>query len=126
MHKKEYISSNIEYSSDGSAYYKNGMEIKDEQGSAIDVNAFKMLIKKEISSFTHKNFNNIIVLIGAGASVVCINGKIDNRFGKTVFMLAELINNALKDDINLYSLQELANLCKYEVPVEIHDNIENM
>ena len=31
MHKKEYISSNIEYSSDGSAYYKNGMEIKDEQ-----------------------------------------------------------------------------------------------
>lgn len=124
MHKKEYISSNIEYSSDGSAYYKNDMEIKDEQGNVIDVNAFKMLIKREISSFTHKNFNNIIVLIGAGASVVCINGKIDNRFGKTVFMLAELINNALKDDINLYSLQELANLCKYEVPVEIHDNVE--
>lgn len=114
-----YISPNAIYTSDNNIYYKNGDELKNEDGSSINDAAFSLLIKKETSFFIHKTFNNIIVLAGAGASVLCASGKIDNRFGKTVFMLAELINNVLNQDPNLFTLQELANLCKYNTPVEI-------
>lgn len=114
-----YISSNAIYTSDNNIFYKNGDELKNEDGNLMKDAAFNLLIKKETSFFIHKTFNNIIVLAGAGASVLCTSGKIDTRFGKTVFMLAELINDALKQDSNLFTLQELADLCKYNTPVEI-------
>lgn len=44
----------------------------------------KLAIKKEVSSFVHRAYSNIIVLIGAGASVLCINEDTDKRFGKTL------------------------------------------
>lgn len=114
-----YISNNTIYTSDNNIFYKNGDELKNDDGSLINVATFNLLIKKETSFFIHKTFNNVIVLAGAGASVLCTSGKVDARFGKTVFMLAELINNALKQDPNLFTLQELANLCKYNIPIEI-------
>ena len=40
------------------------------------------------------------------------------KFGKTVSMLAELINKELKTDSNCFTLQELADFCKYNVLVE--------
>lgn len=114
-----FISSNALYTSNNNVFYKNGDELKNEDGSLMKDATFSLQIKKETSFFIHKTFNNIIVLAGAGASVLCTSGKIDTRFGKTVFMLAELINDALKQDPNLFTLQELANLCKYNTPVEI-------
>lgn len=114
-----FISSNAIYTSNNNVFYKNGDELKNEDGSLMKDAAFSLQIKKETSFFIHKTFNNIIVLAGAGTSVLCTSGKIDARFGKTVFMLAELINDALKQDPNLFTLQELANLCKYNTPVEI-------
>lgn len=114
-----YISANSKYASEDDKFYKNGVIITNESGNSIDELAFKSLIKRETSSFIHKSFGNIIVLVGAGASVLCTSGKIDNRFGKTVFMLADLINTTLKQDSNLFTLQELAQLCKYNIPVEI-------
>lgn len=114
-----FISSNAIYTSDNSGFSKNGTLLTNEDGTLINNATFNLLIKKETSSFIHKTFNNIIVLASAGASVFCTSGKIDPRFSKTVFILAELINDALKQDPNLFTLQELANLCKYNTPVEI-------
>ena len=114
-----YISANSKYEFENNKFYKNGVILSKDDGSPIDEPTFKSLIKRETSSFIHKTFSNVIVLVGAGASVLCTSGGIDKRFGKTVFMLADLINNALKQDSNLFTLQELAQLCKYNVPVEL-------
>ena len=114
-----YISANSKYEFENNTFYKSGAILSKADGSPMDELTFKSLIKRETSSFIHKTFSNIIVLVGAGASVLCTSGKIDKRFGKTVFMLADLINNTLKQNSNLFTLQELAQLCKYNVPVEL-------
>lgn len=121
---EHYISSNAIYASNDNEFLKNNMVIEDEQGEVITEDAFKILVKKEVSSFIHKNFSNIIVLAGAGASVVCSQNGIDSRYGKTVSMLAGIINDVLKQDTNLYTLQELAKLCKYDIAVEVQGDNE--
>lgn len=119
----EYFkSSKANYTFEGSTFYKNGEPLKTEDDKNISDVSFKALVKKETSNFIHKNFTNIIVLAGAGASVVCHNNKIDPRFGKTVAMLADSINTELKKDSNSFTLQELADLCKYTIQVEISEN----
>ena len=119
--EKKYISPKAVFSGEGTKYYKNGIELTDEKGKAFDELLYKKAIKKETSSFIHRSYNNIVILIGAGASVLCTNNKIDRRFGKTVFMLAEEINKSLKQDGTLFTLQELADLCKYTEKVEIEN-----
>lgn len=115
----EYFkSANSKYTCDNDKYLKNGTPLEDEDGNDINDYTFKLLIKKEISHFIHKNYSNIIVLAGAGASVVSNDNNIRAEFGKTVPMLAELVNEKLKTDSSCFSLQELADFCKYNVPVE--------
>lgn len=115
----EYFKSvNNKYTYDNDKYLKNGTPLMDEDGNIINDASFKLLIKKEMSHFIHKNYDNIIVLAGAGASVVLNGNNICEKFGKTVSMLAELINKELKMDSNCFTLQELADFCKYNVPVE--------
>ena len=115
----EYFKSvNNKYTYDNDKYLKNGTPLMDEDGNIINDASFKLLIKKEMSHFIHKNYDNIIVLAGAGASVVLNDNNICEKFGKTVSMLAELINKELKMDSNCFTLQELADFCKYNVPVE--------
>lgn len=116
-----YVSPKSKYYCDEAKYYKNGAELVDEKNQPYNTAMFKAAIRKETSSFIHRAYRNIIVLIGAGASVCCTNGSIDDRFGKTVFMLAKVINEVLKQDPNLFSLQELADFCKYSVRVEQED-----
>ena len=113
-----YISSNTRYTYEDGKFFKNGMELTNENGDPLEEVMFKAFIKKETATFIHRAFSNIIVLVGAGASVLSTSGGIDNRFGKTVFMLAALINNTLKQDSSLFTLQEIAELCKYQIPVE--------
>ncbi|MBR2948858.1 MAG: SIR2 family protein [Lachnospiraceae bacterium] len=117
-----FISSNIKYAYEEGKYLKNGAELLDEDGKSIDAVLFKHYIQKETANFVHQNYSNIIVLVGAGASVLCTNNVIDNRFGKTVAMLADLINTELKTDSKYYSLQELSDLCKYPISVEVEEN----
>lgn len=119
--KEHYISSNSIYSSEDPLFFKNGIPLKNDEGNDIEQAEFKSLIKKETSSFIHKSFNNIIILIGAGSSVLCTAGTVDHRFGKTVSMLATLINDELKLNPSLFTLQELANMCKYDIPVEVSE-----
>lgn len=114
-----FISSNIKYAYEDGKYLKNGAELLDPDGKSIDDALFKRYIQKETANFIHQNYSNIIVLVGAGASVLCTNDVIDNRFGKTVAMLADLINSELKTDSTCYSLQELSDLCKYPITVEV-------
>lgn len=115
----EYFKSvNNKYTYDNDKYLKNGTPLMDEDGNIINDASFKLLIKKEMSHFIHKNYDNIIVLAGAGASVVLNDNNICEKFGKTVSMLAELINKELKMDSNCFTLQELTDFCKYNVPVE--------
>lgn len=115
----EYFKSiNNKYTYDNGKYLKNEIPLMDEDGNNINDALFKLLIKKETSHFIHKNYGNIIVLAGAGASVVLNGNNICEKFGKTVAMLAELINKELKMDSNCFTLQELADFCKYNVPVE--------
>lgn len=115
----EYFKSvNNKYTYDNDKYLKNETPLIDEDGNSINDASFKLLIKKETSHFIHKNYGNIIVLAGAGASVVLNGNNICVKFGKTVSMLAELINKELKTDSNCFTLQELADFCKYNVLVE--------
>lgn len=116
-----YLSPKSNYYFEGEKYYKNGTELKDEKDQPFTDDMFKSAIRKDNSSFIHRAYNSIIVLIGAGASVRTEEGSIDERFGKTVFMLAEEINEALKHDGKFFTLQELADLCKYSVSVERED-----
>lgn len=114
-----YLSSSCKYYKQNEVYMRNDMPLQDDKGEPIGQVMFKSLIKKETSHFIHNNFTNIIVLVGAGASVLCTEGQIDTRFGKTVAMLAKLINEALKTDSSCFTLQEMATLCKYEILVEV-------
>lgn len=115
----EYFKSvNNKYTCDNDKYLKNGTSLVDEDGNDINDHTFKLLIKKETLHFIRKNYSNIIVLAGAGASVVSNGNNIRAEFGKTVPMLAELVNEELKTDSSCFSLQVLADFCKYNVPVE--------
>lgn len=113
-----YLSPKSNYYIEEGKYFKNEEELKDDKDQPFTEVMFKSAIKKTNSAFIHRAYSNIIVLIGAGASVRCEDGAIDARFGKTVLMLAEKINEALKQDDSLFTLQELADFCKYTVPVE--------
>ena len=72
-----YISANSQYAYENEKYYKNGAVITNDTGNVVDEITFKSLIKKETSTFIHKSFSNIIVLVGAGASVLCNSGNIE-------------------------------------------------
>ena len=119
---KDFVSSNIEYSHDDDNLFKNGTVLLDEDNQKIENAVFKRYIHKEIANFIHQNYSNIIVLVGAGASVLSNKGEIDKHFGKTVAMLAEIINTELKEDSTCYSLQELCDLCRYPIQVEIQED----
>ena len=83
---ENFVSGNNIDTCDNGAYLKNGSVLLDENGNNIDEYTFKQLIKKETSNFIHKNYSNIVVLAGAGASVVSNGNGINANFGKTVPM----------------------------------------
>ncbi len=66
-----FISSNIRYAYDNNKYLKNGTPILNEDGDNIDEPCFKRYIQKETANFIYQNYNNIIVLVGAGAWIFC-------------------------------------------------------
>ena len=120
MRMKEYfISAKNRYTKSENKYLKNGAVLKSEKDEDIDEETFKDMIIREVSKFTHQTYDNVIALVGAGGSVVCTDDGINRKYGKTVFMLAELIDEKLEKDNNCYSLQELSDLCRYTIPTKI-------
>lgn len=84
---------------------------------------FELKVQQAVSDFINQSFDNVVVLAGAGASVVVNDQGLDPRFGKTVEMIARNINTQLKDlsTSTLFTLQELATKSKYNIPVEISE-----
>ena len=78
---------------------------------------FNEKIKLEVSKFMNEPFENVVVLAGAGASVVSNDTGIDSDFGKTVAMIAEDIAGKLNVEDDLFSLQELAFMSNYKEAV---------
>lgn len=71
---------------------------------------FKRLISEKIRKTIYgEKYSNIVFLAGAGASVVGGNPN----YGKTVKMIADDIFGKLHDMEDLYTLEELAEKCKY-------------
>lgn len=71
---------------------------------------FKRLISEKIRKTIYgEKYSNIVFLAGAGASVVGGN----SNYGKTVKMIADDIFGKLHDMEDLYTLEELAEKCKY-------------
>ena len=90
----------------GNKYYKNDEELKTEEGKD-DYNAqnFDNEIRSAVSGWVNNRFDNIVCLIGAGASVVLgEDQKPDKKYGQTVYMIAEKIFSVLSS--GKYSFDE--------------------
>ena len=123
--ENNYLSTNVALTSQKidnniSKYYRNSKEILNDEEKPISEEDFKNIIKHEIFSFIG-HFENIILLVGAGASVV---GDRDPRFGHTVDMLAKEVKKQLVEP-DYFSLDELSKMCKYYPKEEDNFNLED-
>lgn len=97
--------------------YYNSIGILKRQESNSDVTEsfsesdFKKLISEKIHKIIYgEKYSNIVFLAGAGASVVNNN----QNYGKTVKMIADDIFKKLHKSKSFFSLEELAQKCKYK------------
>ncbi|WEV54687.1 SIR2 family protein [Leuconostocaceae bacterium ESL0723] len=115
----------LSYEDEGQAkiYEENGEQLKTinpdtGKEAPYTEKEFNAKVRQATQRFMNRPIDHIIVLAGAGASVVVNNkGKIDQNFGKTVEMIAADINKTLSSDPRLYSLKELGKRSKYPKPV---------
>ena len=115
----------FEQTTESLTYLKNNLELRNlETNKLIDELAFKSLIKEEVSYFINRSFDNIIVLAGAGSSVVSIGSGIDKQYGRTVSDLTGEINKALLD--NASSLITLASQinCHYDLNFDFDHSVK--
>ena len=99
-------------------FNRNGQVLKTEEQESITEADFNLLIKNEVSRFIYP-FDNIVVLAGAGASIVNDdNGRPNEKYGHTIRMLAEAVDKVLNSAPSLFSVEELSNMCKYRIPLK--------
>lgn len=112
----ENLKDKFEYKRNGETLQKFSEISNNMNENIFDENDFKKLIKNFVSNFVNKSFDNIIVLAGAGASVVSEKGTINKSYGKTMKQIAELVNQELskKDKNKYYTLGELSKMSKFE------------
>ncbi|WP_347132532.1 SIR2 family protein [Staphylococcus hominis] len=116
----KFISKKVIFSRDDSnKYYKDKKELLDND-KPINEDIFNRLITNEIFTFMGP-FDNIVLLVGAGASVV---GNKDENYGYTVDMLGKEIKRQLKDP-NYFTLDDLILMCKYNQNSEDDFNLED-
>ena len=88
-------------STDDKVFKRNGEVMKEMDGQTITADKeitfvkFKRIVQSNVSEFINQAFSNIVVLVGAGASVVSTKDGIDPKYGKTVSMIAEDVLNKL-------------------------------
>lgn len=113
-----YLSNAISYGvdkiNDKEFFDSNGklekQESKDGSQNEFQEIDFKRLISEKIRKTIYgEKYSNIVFLAGAGASVVGGNPN----YGKTVKMIADDIFGKLHDMEDVYTLEELAEKCKY-------------
>lgn len=114
-----YLSNTISYGiekNDGNEFFDSHgvlekQNSKDESDNEFKESDFKRLISEKIRKTIYgEKYSNIVFLAGAGASVVGGNPN----YGKTVKMIADDIFEKLHDIDELYTLEELAEMCKYK------------
>lgn len=103
----------FEYKKNGEILQKFSEISNNINENIFDENDLKKLIKTFVSNFINKSYDNIIVLAGAGASVVLEKEKINGSYGKTMKMIAELVNQKLSEK-EYYSLEQLATMSNFE------------
>lgn len=137
MQERVYFDRDIELGQDiidgTEKFYLNKEVIKDDDVGLSAKQKFESKLKASLSRMLNQKYQNIIILFGAGASVVPtsnINPRPDPKYGKVVSMLANDVLNQLKGT-KYYTLNRLAELIKY--PTEefidsgkINDKIFNL
>lgn len=116
----EYFkSSSVIFSEDDNVFFQNNKRIESEDDSEFTKLDLDKLIKSELNTIINKRYDNILFLAGAGASVVLknynSNNPIDERYGKTVRMIADNVKEVLDRDISSYSIEELAKRSNFGV-----------
>lgn len=105
-------------------YFIGDMEIKeDDSGERMTFSQFEELVKKEVLKKVNKSFNNIVVLAGAGASIV------GEAKGKTVATLYQELSNILDGDEakeESYSFKKLNELGIISSDDVEKQNLENI
>lgn len=115
-----YKSSNSSYYQEEGKYYKNDeILVSSDETKEFDLKDLRKLIQQELNTILHTKFDNIVLLAGAGASVVVENGKINEEFGKTVSMIAQDVFDRLNERTDLYSLSDLSKITHFGDVTEI-------
>lgn len=104
-------------------YRKNSEYLINEEQEPISDEEFKTIVKKEIARFIHP-FDNIVVLAGAGASIVNDDtGWPNKNYGHTITMLTEAVDVFLEERPGLYSIEEMSEMCKYSEPLKLKNAV---
>ena len=114
-----YLSNSISYGADkidGKEFFDSlgkleKQESKDDSQNEFKESDFKRLISEKVRKTIYgEKYSNIVFLAGAGASVVGGNPN----YGKTVKMIADDVFEKLHGIAELYTLEELAEMCRYK------------
>lgn len=109
----------------GNIFYRDDNELKNQENEVIKEEEFNKLIKDEINGFIYP-FDNIVVLAGAGSSIVSDeNGNPMENYGHTVEMLSKKVYEALENNDEFYSVKELSKICSYSTKIYIEDSENN-
>ncbi|RDY67650.1 hypothetical protein DXT76_19170 [Halobacillus trueperi] len=120
--KKKWLVSNsdvVEQDNDGGEYYFNNRELNlDENEVKSKDEVAEDKINEIIKMFIGKQYENTLVLTGAGSSILPKDkSKPDldpmKNSGKTVAQITEFITENLKVTPGLFELEEVAELAKY-------------
>ena len=71
------------------------------------------LISAIVNNFIRDQFENTLILTGAGASIIGFDKKYEGYSGKTVGGLTKVIDDYLKETTSVYSLEELSKIINY-------------
>ena len=113
---KEYFykSANVTYYMENNEFFKNSEQLTlIEEDKTFDITDFKKLIQQDLNAILDTKFDNIVLLAGAGASVVVENDVINNAFGKTVAMIAQDVFEQLNERSDIYSLVQLSKIIDF-------------
>lgn len=124
---KKFYSSSEELDIIDGKFLKNKEEIIDlETQKEISDIQFIQLVKEHVSAFINRSFDNIIILAGAGASVIVDSNGINKKYGKTMEMISKDVKEILDQGqgSELFSMKELSEMSKYKYPVEVSNESE--
>ncbi|MBU7544760.1 SIR2 family protein [Weissella cibaria] len=118
-----------------STFKHNRSDLKSDDGENVDEQEFRNLIAKVVRQFVRRPFDNIVLLVGAGASVVISDGDIDANFGKTVSQISKDAEQQLENgkytldnaEVEVFTLDEVIDKVMYNFQVDDDDfNFEDL